>query len=285
MSSTLPRYRMRLSLNVLQHLGLSLYSNVPSVLSEAVANAWDADASRVDITLNSDEGQIVIQDDGSGMTQADVNDRFLFVGYVRRTEQRGRTPLMAREPMGRKGIGKLSLFSIANEIVVETARNEERNALRMTLSGIQAAIGSQSPSDSAQYQPEELPTSGIDFGQGTRITLSNLRKRQTLSTAEGLRKRLARRFSIIGPSHHFEVAVNDTVDASGGEVGLRVLAADLTVTEAACVFWPKSSVGWLRNCGLGRALRSRTGSIQMACPNRAAESGCRSSGATCRRLP
>ena len=125
MSSTLPRYRMRLSLNVLQHLGLSLYSNVPSVLSEAVANAWDADASRVDITLNSDEGQIVIQDDGSGMTQADVNDRFLFVGYVRRTEQRGRTPLMAREPMGRKGIGKLSLFSIANEIVVETARNEE----------------------------------------------------------------------------------------------------------------------------------------------------------------
>ena len=30
-------YRMRLSLNVLQHLGLRLYSNVPAVLSEVVA--------------------------------------------------------------------------------------------------------------------------------------------------------------------------------------------------------------------------------------------------------
>lgn len=202
---------MRLSLNVLQHLGLSLYSNVPAVLSEAVANAWDADASRVDITLDPSEGRIVIQDDGSGMTRADVNNRFLFVGYVRRADQPGETPLKRRKPMGRKGIGKLSLFSIANEILVETARNEERNALRMTLSGIQDAIGSQLPSASGEYEPDEWPTDGIDFGQGTRITLGGLRKRQTVSTAEGLRRRLARRFSIIGPSHDFEVAVNGTV--------------------------------------------------------------------------
>ena len=31
---------MKLSLNVLQHLGLNLYSNVPAVLSEVVANAF-----------------------------------------------------------------------------------------------------------------------------------------------------------------------------------------------------------------------------------------------------
>jgi hypothetical protein len=40
---------MRLSLNVLNHLGLNLYSNVPAVLSEAVANAWDAEAHDVEI--------------------------------------------------------------------------------------------------------------------------------------------------------------------------------------------------------------------------------------------
>lgn len=37
-------YIMRIDLNVLNHLGLNLYSNVPAVLSEAVANAWDANA-------------------------------------------------------------------------------------------------------------------------------------------------------------------------------------------------------------------------------------------------
>jgi hypothetical protein len=38
---------MRLSLNVLNHLGINLYSNVPAVLAETVANAWDADAEHV----------------------------------------------------------------------------------------------------------------------------------------------------------------------------------------------------------------------------------------------
>ncbi len=32
-------YSMSLSLNVLNHLGINLYSNVPAVLSEVVANA------------------------------------------------------------------------------------------------------------------------------------------------------------------------------------------------------------------------------------------------------
>ena len=49
------KYEMSLSLNVLNHLGLNLYSNVPAVLSEAVANAWDADAEHVDVDIHPDE--------------------------------------------------------------------------------------------------------------------------------------------------------------------------------------------------------------------------------------
>ena len=41
-------YTMRLSLNVLDHLGLNLYSNIPAVISEVVANSWDADAEQRD---------------------------------------------------------------------------------------------------------------------------------------------------------------------------------------------------------------------------------------------
>nr|VFK19414.1 MAG: Histidine kinase-, DNA gyrase B-, and HSP90-like ATPase [Candidatus Kentron sp. LFY] len=79
-------YRMTLSLNVLNHLGLNLYSNVPSVLSEVVANAWDADAENVRITIDPTAGneKIVIQDDGHGMTPEDVNSKYLLVGYQRR---------------------------------------------------------------------------------------------------------------------------------------------------------------------------------------------------------
>ena len=55
------RYRMSLSLNVLNHLGINLYSNIPAVLSEIVANSWDADATAVNITLLND--QIIIEEE------------------------------------------------------------------------------------------------------------------------------------------------------------------------------------------------------------------------------
>ena len=38
-------YTMTISLNVLHHLGIGLYSNIPTVMSEVVANAGDPDAS------------------------------------------------------------------------------------------------------------------------------------------------------------------------------------------------------------------------------------------------
>ena len=76
------KFTMSLSLNVLNHLGINLYSNIPAVLSEIVANSWDADASKVNITFDSQ--QIVIVDDGCGMSEDDINGRFLMVGYPKR---------------------------------------------------------------------------------------------------------------------------------------------------------------------------------------------------------
>ena len=37
-------FGFNIDLNVLNHLGLSLYSSTPAVLTEIVSNAWDADA-------------------------------------------------------------------------------------------------------------------------------------------------------------------------------------------------------------------------------------------------
>jgi len=40
-------YELSIDLNALNHLGINLYSNVPAVISEVVANSWDADAENV----------------------------------------------------------------------------------------------------------------------------------------------------------------------------------------------------------------------------------------------
>lgn len=196
-------YRMRIDLSVLDHLGINLYSNIPSVLSEAVANAWDADAENVRIEMI--DGDIVIQDDGTGMSLDDINNRFLLVGYERRKEQKGNTP-KGRQPMGRKGIGKLSLFSIAETVEVHTCKGGNQNAFCMTTEGIRESR--KNPGE--DYKPEQ-----IDFDErcsvsesGTRIILRNLKISYNESGRRFLRRRLARRFSVIGAKHKFHVSLN-----------------------------------------------------------------------------
>lgn len=220
-----PEYHMTLSLNVLNHLGLNLYSSNPAVLSEAVANAWDADATRVDITLDLDAGRIILQDDGIGMTDDDINERFLRVGYKRRDAE---SPLTerGRPVMGRKGIGKLAMFGIADEILVETAKGGKKSALSMNLNDINAAITSTDPSLSQTYRPQPQSTDGIDFEHGTRITLTELKK-DINRTAPHLRKRLARRFSILGADRGFQIFI-------GGE---EVTASDQELLQYAQYAW------------------------------------------------
>nr|VFK58740.1 MAG: Histidine kinase-, DNA gyrase B-, and HSP90-like ATPase [Candidatus Kentron sp. TC] len=199
-------FRMTLSLNVLNHLGLNLYSNVPSVLSEVVANAWDADAEHVRITIDPTTGKerIVIQDDGHGMMQREVNERYLLVGYRCRQHNPGPTKKFGRSPMGRKGIGKLSLFSIAKTIEVRTVKDGQRSAFRMNLNDIESQIGKQ---ESGMYAPIPLSTDDIDFERGTRIVITDLKKR-VHKMVGALRMRLARRFSVIGPGYGFSVFIN-----------------------------------------------------------------------------
>ena len=95
------KYEMTISLQIVEHLGLNLYSNTSAVISEAVANAWDADAKTVEITLEKD--CITIKDDGCGMDTDDINNKYLTVPI---------TPMLNRKVMGRKGIGKLDIKNL-----------------------------------------------------------------------------------------------------------------------------------------------------------------------------
>lgn len=206
-TQTESKFVLSISMNVLEHLGINLYSNVPSVLSEIVANAWDADATTVTVDWDRGKDIIVIQDNGIGMTAQQANGRFLTVGYRRRDNQPGLTPL-GRKPMGRKGIGKLSLFSIADNIKVETVSEGERSAFLLDLNEIRSLI--QDGTESVRYEPEALSAEAIDFPHGTRLTLTELRKKQTASTPRALRKRVARRFSMIGTQQDFQVVIDGT---------------------------------------------------------------------------
>jgi len=200
-------YKMTISLNVLNHLGINLYSNVPAVLSEVVANAWDADADVVDIIIKKDE--ITIEDNGCGMSYDDINNKYLHVGYEKRNQPgESVTPKHHRRVMGRKGIGKLSLFSVADVIEIQTSKDGNKNGFVMSAEKIEKLL--KGTDNNTDYHPDPLPIEQITLDkQGTRLTIRGMKK-GTDTAASALRKRLARRFGIIGAENDFTVSIGGT---------------------------------------------------------------------------
>lgn len=132
------KYTMQISWLTIDKLGIQMYDRVSAVLAELIANAYDADATNVTITLPfaqplarkvggqiQDQGyEIIIVDNGSGMTSEEVNKHYLNVGINRRTGRGDKTPGLKRRVMGRKGIGKLAPFGICHEVEVISAGGE-----------------------------------------------------------------------------------------------------------------------------------------------------------------
>ena len=110
-------FTFAISLSVLDHLGRHLYRSFATVVGEAISNAWDADARNVWIYLDPDKNGFWIKDDGSGMTAADFQNKFLKIGYSKRKGGKNRSK-KGRPFIGRKGIGKLALLSCAERITV-----------------------------------------------------------------------------------------------------------------------------------------------------------------------
>ena len=99
-------------------------------LTELVANAWDAGASLVDLTIPSvAKGILVVKDDGHGMTTQQFRDRWMTLGYDRISHQGQIVEFPSerkdwrRKAYGRNGVGRHGLLCFADAYSVETWRD------------------------------------------------------------------------------------------------------------------------------------------------------------------
>ncbi|MBS1895553.1 MAG: ATP-binding protein [Actinobacteria bacterium] len=213
---------MSVDLSVLESLGINLYSNAAAVLSELVANAYDADSTFVSISWKQDDKTVVVTDDGSGMTVKQINDRFLTVGYKKRDTEGEASDRFERPYMGRKGIGKLSVFSIAKTVTVYTTRDDESHGLRIKVEDLEAKIKTKQ-----EYHPEPVGVPLEHSQQGTTLVLERLRSKRADLTVNALRKRLARRFDVLDETAPedggFSIEVNDKPITFADRQDLRTL--------------------------------------------------------------
>ena len=130
----MPNFSFRFSASVIMHLGKGLYRSLTTVIAEAISNAWDADATEVRVEFSGDS--LTIWDNGIGMDETDIQDKFLNIGYSKRDDIK--TTGKSRNVIGRKGIGKLAYLSISDNITVITRKKGSKEEV-MKISGKEIA--------------------------------------------------------------------------------------------------------------------------------------------------
>ena len=113
-----------IGLDAIKILGNNMYSNSAYAIAELIANAHDANAENVSITMQ--DRLITILDDGSGMSVEDLEYKYLNIG----SDLRGNKD---ERKMGRKGIGKLASLFISNEVRILTKKGGIITGLLLSL--------------------------------------------------------------------------------------------------------------------------------------------------------
>lgn len=212
MTASANKYTLRISRLTIDKLGIQMYDRVSAVLAELIANAYDADAENVTVTLplsttlgsnqaDSESEEIMIVDDGVGMTEQEVNDYYLNVGYDRRAKRGDKTERLGRRVMGRKGIGKLAPFGICREVEIKTAggpKTSEGHQIAHLILDFDEMR--QTDTDPAGNERPYFPRVGDCDGRytaspGTTIVLRQFNRKQ-IRSGETLHRQLEARFGI-----------------------------------------------------------------------------------------
>lgn len=166
---------MKFEAHTIEHLGVKMYSHTPPAIAELIANSYDACAKVVNIRLFDKEGfKIEVEDDGDGMTFDEVNDYFLRIGRNRRKEKQLNS--CGRKPTGKKGLGKLALFGLGNQITVITKKDNSQVKFTLDYNKILDWNGT-------DYTPD-FEISEIGDETGTIIILEDLKRKSNYPLEE-----------------------------------------------------------------------------------------------------
>lgn len=196
---------------ILDQLGFQTYQSPVASLSELVANAWDADAKKVNISLpesNDRSAEIIIEDNGIGMTFNECQERYLNIGYDRREGDPLAKTTGKRPIMGRKGIGKFAGFGIARKIKIETVSKAtgEKTIFEMDIEALR--------SDEYVVKGGEIfatttqPNEQMKRNHGTKVILKDLNLSRAIPKSQ-FPKSLGRRFLVHQVSEEFKILVDN----------------------------------------------------------------------------
>lgn len=160
-------------------IGKELITDDFIAMFELVKNSFDANAKRVDITLEalgSNSAKIVIQDNGDGMDKDDIVGKWLFVAYSAKKKQQGYRDKIAggRIFAGAKGIGRFSCDRLGESLKMYSKKKGQTGAwhvLKVDWSKFELDAEKEFQNISTQYSTEDAIPYDIRHGTILEITL------------------------------------------------------------------------------------------------------------------
>jgi hypothetical protein len=208
--------------NIIKHLGVQMYAGRPvPAIAELISNAWDADATEVEVRLPLDDAWdptnerhfIEVSDNGNGMSWDMVRYAYLDVGRDRREAESTDKSPGGRQLQGRKGVGKLAGFGIAAILEVQTVHKNadagiKEKALiwfKLDLSDLKKVKQGPAPVEVIYAGPVSKAPTGARRIKGSTVTLRQLHQRRA-HNPDRFHHSMAQRFLLTGPK--FRVRIN-----------------------------------------------------------------------------
>ena len=119
----LQQIRFTVDSELLRELGERLVGRQYIALAELVKNSYDADATKVEISIGDDF--ISVSDDGHGMTFKDFSERWMRVGSTHKVKEVV-SPVLRRPLTGSKGVGRLAVQFLASELELTSVPHKAR---------------------------------------------------------------------------------------------------------------------------------------------------------------
>jgi signal transduction histidine kinase len=167
--------------SLLHELGERLIGRPAIALGELIKNAFDADATACDIHFGDDE--IVVSDNGSGMSDEDFQKHWMRIGTTHKVDERI-SRHFKRSVTGSKGIGRLSVQFLANALILDsTPIDNAKKGVHAKVDWTTAISGNDLSTVTVKWDRGASRTSYAgDSTSGTRIALKGLK--DTWSTEE-----------------------------------------------------------------------------------------------------
>jgi signal transduction histidine kinase len=106
--------------SLLRELGERLIGRAPIALGELIKNAYDADATTCVVEFGEDS--VTVTDDGTGMSADDFQQHWMRIGTTHKVDTK--VSPIGRPYTGSKGLGRLSVQFLANEMTLESTAEE-----------------------------------------------------------------------------------------------------------------------------------------------------------------